>query len=363
MSNQERESLIFRLEQLEQHQKVLAKYMTVLKSQLDNISEQFNNRPELQLVSLQGASSHLHKQFNEPSALPVEGDNVPTEEVSGADEIQQQATQVQSSEYQLVFDRSGSRAVLMEALEKAQERLIIVCPWLNRNSIDAGLMQKFRVCLNRNCCIEIGWGHLSDRGKLGKGWRYNALKDLRELERNYPDQFKLKLLGTHEKFLVCDSLFAMLGSHNILTSSVQSAEREIGIHTTDPHIIQGLINRFDGAEVQDAQSIVESLTAGAVRSDDEELDIGEESDAILVNPDDGQTDQDVDDFAQAVQGIAVNVEEFLRRYEAGERNFTEINLAYADLSGASLNEVNLSNANLTGADLRKTKCKDSGLRN
>ena len=45
----------------------------------------------------------------------------------------------------------------------------------------------------------------------------------------------------------------MLGSHNMLTSSLQSAEREVGIRTTDLNIIQGLINRFDGACVQDVQ--------------------------------------------------------------------------------------------------------------
>ena len=86
---------------------------------------------------------------------------------SCVEEIQQQPIPVQPEEYQLVFERSGSRAVLIEALKQAQERLIIVCLWLNRNSIDANLMQKFRDCLNHNCRIDIGWGHLSDRSRLG----------------------------------------------------------------------------------------------------------------------------------------------------------------------------------------------------
>ncbi len=81
--------------------------------------------------------------------------------------------------------------------------------------------------MNRNCHIDIGWGHERLRGRLG--WRYNALKDLRQLERDYFDHFRLKLLRTHEKFLVCDRTFAMLGSHNMLTSNAQSAEREVGI--------------------------------------------------------------------------------------------------------------------------------------
>lgn len=375
MSDQERKSLVATITQLQQHQQVLAKYMAGIKRRLDDLTEQFHNRPEIQQISsLQDSLDQLHRQLDERSAppeAPVDVANLQTEVVACVDEIQQQPIQVQSSDYQLVFDRSGSRAVLMEALDKAQDRLIIVSPWLNRNSIDADLLQKFKDCLNRNCCIHIGWGHLSDaaggglpvrdRGRLGKGWRYNALKDLRQLERDYPEFFRLKLLGTHEKFLVCDSTFAMLGSHNLLTSSAQSAEREVGIRTTDLHIIQGLINRFDGAEVQDAQAINESLTAGSVSLDDTEAldaqDTGDESNAVLANPDDGETEQDIDDSAEDSQEPAIDAEEFLRRYNNKETDFTGINLARVDLTGKSLgsDNLNLSKANLTRAKLGKAK--------
>ncbi|MHC5726824.1 MAG: pentapeptide repeat-containing protein, partial [Nostoc sp.] len=50
--------------------------------------------------------------------------------------------------------------------------------------------------------------------------------------------------------------------------------------------------------------------------------------------------------------IPVDVEEFLRRYDGGQRDFTGINLAEVNLSGTSLSiEVNLSQANLSGANL------------
>ncbi|MBD0314746.1 MAG: hypothetical protein ICV86_18455, partial [Microcoleus sp. T3-bin5] len=65
----------------------------------------------------------------------------------------------------------------------------------------------------------------------------------------YSDRFKLKLLGTHEKFLVSDNRFAMLGSHNFLTSGVSKREREIGLRTNDSRIIEGLIERFDSAPI------------------------------------------------------------------------------------------------------------------
>jgi len=291
MSNPERdyESLVFRIEQVEQNQQVMARYI---------------------------ASAQLHQQLNELSLLPeppVEVVNLPTESVRYSEESQLQPLPVQSAQYQLVFDRSGSRAVLMSALDKAQKRLIIVCPWLSRNSIDPDLMQKFRDCLSRNCRIDIGWGYLNGRDKKGKGWGNSALKNLRQLEQDYPEQFKLKLLGTHEKFLICDTSFTMLGSHNMLTSNTQGVTREVGIRTTDPNIIQGLIDRFDGAEGQKAHAIDESLTADLVSFDDAEPD----------------EDEDTDDSASYNQEQAVNAEYFLRRYNDKERDFIGINLASA----------------------------------
>jgi phosphatidylserine/phosphatidylglycerophosphate/cardiolipin synthase-like enzyme len=61
----------------------------------------------------------------------------------------------------------------------------------------------------------------------------------------------LKLLGTHEKFLVCDRTFAMIGSHNFLTSNCHSTEREIGLKTNDKNIIENLIRRFETAPCLD----------------------------------------------------------------------------------------------------------------
>lgn len=54
MSNQERESYASSIEQLQQYQKVFARYITGLKYRLDDRSKQFNNRPEIeQFRSLQ----------------------------------------------------------------------------------------------------------------------------------------------------------------------------------------------------------------------------------------------------------------------------------------------------------------------
>ena len=76
-------------------------------------------------------------------------------------------------------------------------------------------------------------------------WLYNAVPALEKLQAEYPNLLTLKVLGTHEKFLVCDRKFAMLGSHNYLTSNTSSNERELGIKTDSPELIDKLIELFD----------------------------------------------------------------------------------------------------------------------
>lgn len=71
-------------------------------------------------------------------------------------------------ESEVVFGRSGGRALLIKALEEAQERVIIVCPWLSRKSIDDDMLLKFRAFLDQGDRIDIGWGYSHDVGKIIK---------------------------------------------------------------------------------------------------------------------------------------------------------------------------------------------------
>lgn len=84
-----------------------------------------------------------------------------------------------------------------------------------------------------------------------------------------------------------------------------------------------------------------------------------ESVANPVNADNLKADEDVDNSVSESQEAAITAEEFLRRYNEGERDFTGINLAGVDLSGKtlespiSLSQANLSNSNLSNANLVK----------
>jgi hypothetical protein len=163
-------------------------------------------------------------------------------------------------EYKLVFDRSDSRNILEETLEAAHKRIILVCPWLSYGTDDF-VIHKLERLVGRNVRVDIGWGYGRDveqvrdlpgpltlRRRLNNySTYYSALNRLERLEAS-SQQFSLKLLGTHEKFLVCDNSFAMLGSHNFLSSGSSKPEREVGLRTNDPQIITSLIERFENAE-------------------------------------------------------------------------------------------------------------------
>jgi phosphatidylserine/phosphatidylglycerophosphate/cardiolipin synthase-like enzyme len=149
-------------------------------------------------------------------------------------------------EYELVVGRAQSRQNLLAALDSTADRLILVCPWLCHYGFDLEVREKLEKLLKKQAIVEIGYGKLSDieYGKL-KGKFYNSLNYVTTLSMQYPN-LRLKLIGTHEKYLVCDRTFATLGSHNFLTSGA-GEEREIGIKITDIDLIDRLISTYDRA--------------------------------------------------------------------------------------------------------------------
>lgn len=84
----------------------------------------------------------------------------------------------------------------------------------------------------------------------------------------------------------------------------------------------------------------------------------EQSTATPVNADivQSQEEEKIDDSALANLEPVISAEEFLQRYEEGERDFTGINLTGVDLSGKTLDSnVSLSQANLSSANLANAK--------
>lgn len=167
---------------------------------------------------------------------------------------------------ELVRGRSGSRVVLIEALAQAKKQLIIASPWLSKRSVDSELILRMTALLDRGCHLYVGWGytrdikgihpegniiHISDTGRCSINvaadtvGNYSAFLDLAKLTRKYPGQFQMKLMGTHEKYIICDDQFALIGSHNTLSSlDTLFAPRETGWKTTDKNLIDAHTEDF-----------------------------------------------------------------------------------------------------------------------
>lgn len=273
--------------------------------QLEGQLEQWRDRPGQ--VSVQPQIEQLSQQLKVLATHPEVPHNTSESGhlqslISPA--IAQQLYQIESllegikaHQYELVFDRPAIRAQLFEAIDTVQHRLILVCPWVSRAGLDSILLQKLEGLLQQGVQIEIGWGHLRDIEagefpiRINEHWQldpmakrglYDALNDLEHLRSQYGDRLQLKVLGTHENFLVCDDNWAMLATHHFLSSSDAIPEREVGLRTTDPKIIQGLIERF-------SEPLLNPANASAYYNRGfERLDIGDYEGAV-------------DDYTRALQ--------------------------------------------------------------
>lgn len=157
-------------------------------------------------------------------------------------------------ESHLLFGRAASREQLIHALQTAEKHLLFVCPWLSKFAIDSVLMHHLQSALKRKVTIDIGWGRLRDleTGEYKSSVYYNALPQLELLARKDP-RLQLKPIGTHEKILVCDRTFAMIGTHNFLPSDERSQAREVSLRTKDQNVIHQLLQSFEGVALNDGE--------------------------------------------------------------------------------------------------------------
>lgn len=168
-------------------------------------------------------------------------------------------------EYIPLSDRHESHRVLKQSLREVRRQMILVCPWLNWYVFNKyRIYQELQRLLEQGVKIDLIYGYQEDIINLqnsgdrvnrwtllesvGKdAWKYDAIRELTNLEQQFGQQLQLKLVGTHEKFLVQDERIAMIGSHNFLTSG-PSDKRELGIQTTDQNLIQFLCDRAQSVQ-------------------------------------------------------------------------------------------------------------------
>lgn len=313
---------------LDRQQKALRDWVNRLPQMLDSTALQSEvkylaARVEWAETSVNDLQSDVQAQID--SAIELRLDDL----------VQQLPLNPSMPEYELVFDlapdpATSCRALLSQALAKAEARLIAVFPYPNATVLDDAMLRQFRQFLDRQGCLDLGWGHLGDLDALqqprsierrrqispDKEFLRRLLTQLTQLKRDYPDQFRFKVLGTTEQFLVCDRTSAVLGAASISTASVVFPEAAVGLRTSNHQVIQGLVDRFDHPVLAENDAMG-YFNRAATRYDlgDNPGAIADYSEVIRIQPRDdvalnnrglaryglGDRDGAIADFDQAVQ--------------------------------------------------------------
>jgi tetratricopeptide (TPR) repeat protein len=245
-------------EKVQELEQALAGLESKLSQAIAQLDEQFQalqlqtRQLEIEQAETQTATSQIDTLIGNSIARQMSG-------------ISQLLQDVAPCDYELLFDRPAIYDCLIQAIANSNKRLIIVCPWLNREII-SGLLDEFEGFLERDGQLQIGWGHLADINEgefpllVQQQWHtetlttrrqsYDALNDLEALREKYPNQLEYKVLGTHENFLVADEKMALISSHHFLSSARDIPEREVAVKTSSLKIIHGLIDRFTDSVLQ-----------------------------------------------------------------------------------------------------------------
>lgn len=106
--------------------------------------------------------------------------------------------------------------LLKRALAEAEQRLLIISPWIRRGVVGAGFMKALRQCLGRGVSVFLGYG-IGEDDRDEAPWDRDARRELEELAR-HSKLFRLERLGdTHAKVLIKDSEFFVITSFNWLS--------------------------------------------------------------------------------------------------------------------------------------------------
>ncbi len=253
--------------QLQHHLETVQEQTQVLEAQHRTLREWVHQLPQLlDATTVQAEVKQLaHRvEWAETNVLELQarqsGQREPATHAELVVEVQAEAIDTEPGRDRPLTTVKSSRSLLEAALDTAQARLIVVSPFPDATILDADLLQQFQAFLARRGCLDIGWGHLAAGGDrleprsidrrrgihpAQDDFLYKTLNCLTELKKQYPNQFRFKVMGTDEAFLVCDRAYAVLGADSMPTASAVFPTAAIGIRTTDPAIIQQLVERFD----------------------------------------------------------------------------------------------------------------------
>jgi phosphatidylserine/phosphatidylglycerophosphate/cardiolipin synthase-like enzyme len=131
-----------------------------------------------------------------------------------------------------ITSNEDHRAVLMEALDKASDTLVILSGWATSYVINRDFQDRLAKCLKRGVNVYIGYGYqAAHEPRPKKTYEKEAENNLKALSEwcatQETDGFLIvRYYPNHTKLLICDEKFAVNGSFNWLSNSGRSLNEE-----------------------------------------------------------------------------------------------------------------------------------------
>lgn len=261
------------------------------------------------------------------------------------------------------FNELTSYTALHDALDSAQNHLMLVLPWFGDGQVEPAVLERLEQFLQAGGRLDLGWCHRreSDRSRLLKPisqqWLtetphqaalQQTLQTLLRFKRSYPSSFQFKILAVRESFLVVDAATAIVGLEDVLPQTRLFSGVGLRLRTTDLSVIEPLIQTFHQPAAKTVDPIAcwhravthyELSDRTSAMADIERVLAAEPEDAMAYNLrgvlryDEGDREAAIADFTQAIQLRPRLVAAYCNRgYLQAERgDFLE---AIADLNDA-----------------------------
>lgn len=130
------------------------------------------------------------------------------------------------------------RPILLDALETAQNSVVIVSPWIKAGGLNNEILGKIERALQRKTRVIIGYG-ISDKEDSDK-WILSRLSNIQK--KSYGKYLHLvRLSNTHEKVLIKDNEYMVITSFNWLSfkgDPNRGFRQETGYYTESKEVIK-----------------------------------------------------------------------------------------------------------------------------